>query len=63
MIKFNNTAKQYSLEEMMDAMRNPRNNLRSLEELDTVIGEIIEGNRERYSDFEKMIQEALNEGD
>ena len=60
MIKFNNTGKQYTLDEMMHAVRNPKNKLRSLEELDTVVQEIIEGNPEWYSDFEKMIQEKLN---
>lgn len=60
MIKFNNTGKQYTLDEMMDAVRNPKNKLRSLEELDDVVEEIIEGNPEWYSDFEKMIQEKLN---
>ena len=61
MIKFNNTGKQYTLDEMMDAVRNPKNKLRSLEELDDVVEEIIEGNPEWYSDFEKLIQEKLNE--
>lgn len=61
MIKFNNTGKQYTLDEMMDAVRNPKNKLRSLEELDDVVEEIIDRNREWYTDFEKMIQEKLND--
>ena len=61
MSKFNNTGKQYTIDEMMDAMRNPKNKLRSLEELDDVVEEIIDRNREWYADFEKMIQEKLNE--
>lgn len=61
MIKFNKTGKQYTIDEMVDAMRNPKNKLRSLEELDDVVEEIIDRNREWYADFEKMIQEKLNE--
>ena len=61
MIKFNKPEREYTLEEMMDAVRNPKNNLRSLAELDTVVEEIIEGNPEWHSDFEKLIQEKLND--
>ena len=60
MIKFNNTGKQYTLDEIMDAMRNPKNKLRSLEELDDVVEEIIDRNPKEYAELEQLIRENLN---
>jgi len=49
----------YSIDEMMNALRNPTNKLRSIVELDDVIEEIIERNPEWYAEFEKFIEDKL----
>jgi histone deacetylase complex regulatory component SIN3 len=53
-------SKQYTVDEMIDAMKNPTNKLRSIAELDKVVEEIIDRNPEWYAEFEQFIQEKLN---
>lgn len=60
MIRFNNTRKQYTIDEMIDHMRNPKNKLRSIAELDSVVEEIIDRNPKEYAELEQLIQENLN---
>ena len=60
MIKFNNTGKQYTLDEMLNHMRNPKNKLRSILELDSVVEEIIDRNPKEYAELEQLIRENLN---
>lgn len=60
MIKFNNTGKQYTLDEMLNHMRNPKNKLRSIAELDSVVEEIIDRNPKEYAELEQLIRENLN---
>ena len=52
--------KHYTIDEMIDAMHNPTNKLRSIAELDKVVEELIDRNSEWYKDFEQFIQEKLN---
>jgi len=59
-IKFNNTGKQYTLDEMLNHMRNPKNKLRSIAELDSVVEEIIDRNPKEYAELEQLIRENLN---
>jgi len=59
-IKFNNTGKQYTLDEMLNHMRNPKNKLRSILELDSVVEEIIDRNPKEYAELEQLIRENLN---
>jgi hypothetical protein len=52
--------KGYTVDEMMDAMRNPANKLRSILELDNVVEEIIDRNPKEYAELEQLIRENLN---
>ena len=54
MIKYKKPNREYTVDEMMDCLRNPRGK-RSLAELDDVIDEIIERNPE----FVKKINEIV----
>ena len=49
----------YTIDEMIDAMHNPTNKLRSIAELDKVVGEIIDRNPEWYVEFEKFVKDKL----
>jgi hypothetical protein len=52
--------KEYTVEEMIDHMRNPKNKLRSICELDSVVEEIIDRNPKEYAELEQLIWENLN---
>ena len=52
--------KEYTVEEMIDHMRNPKNKLRSICELDSVVEEIIDRNPKEYAELEQLIRENLN---
>jgi hypothetical protein len=53
--------KEYTVDEMMHHMKNPKNKLRSLADLDDVVDEIIERNPEWFAELEKLIEESLND--
>jgi hypothetical protein len=50
-----NSNKEYTVDEMVDCMRNPKNKLRSLAELDTVMDEIIQRNPQWYKEIQQSI--------
>jgi hypothetical protein len=52
--------KEYTIDEMIDHMRNPKNKLRSILELDSVVEEIIDRNPKEYAELEQLIRENLN---
>jgi hypothetical protein len=52
--------KEYTIDEMLNHMRNPKNKLRSICELDSVVEEIIDRNPKEYAELEQLIQENLN---
>lgn len=57
MIKQKNTPCNLTLEEMMDCLRNPTKDKRSLAELDTVIDEIIKRNPEWVAEIMEIVEE------
>ena len=48
--------REYTLDEMLDALHNPHQNLRSLAELDTVIDEIMDRNPEWVEEIARLIR-------
>jgi hypothetical protein len=52
--------KEYTIDEMIDHMRNPKNKLRSILELDSVVEGIIDRNPKEYAELEQLIRENLN---
>jgi hypothetical protein len=52
--------KEYTIDEMLNHMRNPKNKLRSICELDNVVKEIIDRNPKEYAELEQLIRENLN---
>ncbi len=59
-VNFPKQNKEYTIDEMMHHMRNPKNKLRSIPELDSVVEEIIDRNPEEYAELEQLIRENLN---
>ncbi len=61
MNKPKNSNKEYTVDEMIHHMHNPnpKNKLRSLAELDTVLDEIIQRNPEWYKEFQHAIEKDL----
>jgi|APGre2960657468_1045069.scaffolds.fasta_scaffold350154_2 hypothetical protein len=58
MIESKNPDKEYTIDEMIHHMHNPKNKLRSLAELDDVIEEIIERNPEWLAELETVIKKG-----
>ena len=54
-----NTDKEYTIDEIMHYMHNPKKKLRSLVELDDVVGEIIGRNPEWLAKLETTINERI----
>jgi hypothetical protein len=54
-----NTDKEYTIDEIMHYMHNPKKKLRSLVELDDVVGEIIERNPKWLAKLETTINERI----
>ena len=54
-----NPDKEYTIDEMIHHMHNPKNKLRSLAELDDVIEEIDERNPEWYKEIQQSIEKCV----
>jgi len=54
-----NPDKEYTIDEMIHHMHNPKNKLRSLAELDTVIDEIIQRNPKWYKEIQQSIGKCV----
>jgi hypothetical protein len=54
-----NSNKEYTVDEMIHCMHNPKNKLRSLAELDTVLDEIIQRNPEWYKEIQQSIGKCV----
>ena len=59
MIESKNPDKEYTIDEMIHHMHNPKNKLRSLAELDDVIEEIVERNPEWYKEIQQSIEKCV----
>lgn len=57
MIRHRKLDREYTLDEMIHALHNPRRNLRSLAELDDVAKEIIDRNPQWQDEINSIIEE------
>lgn len=57
MIKYKKSERDLTIDEMMDCLRQPSNDKRSMSELDSVINDIIDRNPEWIAKIERIIAE------